>query len=150
MPTKVINKQCCPACGQSVNEREIALFADLVTALIKVFDWCESHGKRNFTRKEIKHLFKNENQSARFGDWIYFGEIVMRKTKGSYVLNRELAEEFFRNRLRIPSRVKKNPLTNKITVLQNSTIAEIKSLGEQLNRNSDFIARYYGKQEINQ
>jgi hypothetical protein len=143
-----VNKQSCPVCHQSVNERQITLFTDLIKALWKVFLWCEKESRSEFRRKEVKHLFTNENQSARFGDLILFGKLIKRQgsKKGHYAIDFELADKFFSGRLQIPSVVWHNPLTNEYRSENLLYVHEIKKLNSFLDEDSEFVARYRGMQ----
>jgi hypothetical protein len=141
-----LHKETCPTCRQSINEREITLFSDLVKALWKVAQWCEQRDRSTFTRKEVKHLFTNENQSARFGDLVLFGSLVRRTRKGAYLIDRAAVDAFFSGRLRVPSVVHKNPLTGSVTVKQSAYITEIRNLSDLLTNDGEFIARYRASQ----
>lgn len=137
------NKQTCPTCGQSVNERQIALFSGMVEALYKVWDWCEKKGQFYFERKDIKHLFVDDNQIARFGDWIYFGGLVYKpEGKGSYALDIERVRKFFGGSLEIPTSVWKNPITHQLKAECLRYIYEIPHLGQFLDANQSYIFRY--------
>ena len=107
-------KQFCEKCGQCTSEREIALYRGLVTALWRVYKWCRQKGVHEFIRKDVKHLFTNENDTARFGDWVLFGGLVYKKGKGHYGLNLERCNDFFSGELAIPTRLWKNPVTGEI------------------------------------
>lgn len=114
----------------------------MVTALWNVLRWCEKRNRMEFERKEIKHLFTNENQSARFGDWLLFGDLVYRPahaTKGHYALNKERIEAFFSGKLKIPTVVFKNPITGNITAEQERFIGEIEKLTNFLTSDQEFI-----------
>lgn len=144
-----INKQTCPRCGQSANERQIALFTGMVEALWQVWQWCEQKGVHEFTRKEIKHLLKTDNQIARFGDWVLFGGLVYRPDgrKGVYGINSQRVKDFFTGVLRIPRTLWKNPLTGEIKQEDFSLISQIPNLKQFLDVNEEFIARYREPQQ---
>jgi hypothetical protein len=137
-----LHKQTCPTCGQSVNERQIALFKEMVDTLKEVYTWCREHGRHEFSRKDVKHLFRGESVSARFGDWVFFGGLVYKEKKGSYGLNMERCYEFFTNRLSIPTLVLKNPLTDEVEKKEWRTITGIPALSNFLDQNQEFIAKY--------
>lgn len=140
---KVINKEVCPHCGQTINERQIVLFTGMVQALWKVLRWCESHQQTRFSRKEIKGLFENENQVARFGDWILFSDILKRDgSKGHYQINIGKAKDFFTNRLTIPTILWKDPITGNLRSEEWKAIRDIPNLTEFLDQNYDYITRY--------
>lgn len=140
-----INKQThvCE-CGHkhTISEREIALYSGMVSALWRVFKWCEEKQKYEFSRKDVKHLLANENDSARFGDWVLFGGLVYKEGKGRYGLNLHRCGEFFAGRYMIPSRVWKNPVTGQITQGQDVTIDRIPNLLKFLDQNQEYVARY--------
>jgi hypothetical protein len=139
-----VNRQVCPHCGQTINKREIALFSGMVKALFKVWQWCEEKGVHEFQRKDIKHLFKTENEVARFGDWVWFGGIVYKNGKGHYGFNVERIKKFFAGQLEIPVRIYKDPLSDEIIKSDYRTIKGIPHLVEFLDENNEFIARYGG------
>lgn len=136
-------KITCPHCGSVLSEREIAMFDGLVVALWNVFKWCESNNRHEFKRKEIKHLFDGENQTARFGDWVMFGGLVYKPNgKGSYGLNMERCQHFFAGELEIPTSIWKNPVTKELRKEDYRFIHEIPSLRAFLDENRMYIARY--------
>ena len=141
MPT--LGKQSCPTCGQSVNEREIGLFKGMVTALYSVWKWCEENNITEFTRKDIKHLFKDENQIARFGDWVLFG-MVAKEQKGHYIISLNRCRKFFAGEILINTTIYKNPLTKTLRHENPKYVNEIKGIVEFLDENSEFIVRYKG------
>lgn len=142
MPT--LNKQSCPTCGQSVNEREIALFRGMVDALWRVFKWCEEQHTHEFTRKDIRHLLGDESSRAHFGDWILFGGLVYRreKKKGHYGINRPRLLDFYTGKLAIPTRIYKNPLTKELRFDDERLIHEIPQLKNFLDEHNEYIAVY--------
>ena len=139
---KTLNKQTCVTCGQSVNEREITLYSGMVSDLWKVLKWCEERNTYLFQRKDIKHLFRNENSTARFGDWVNFGGLVFKSEKGHYGLNIERCRDFFAGSYQIPKSVYKNPLTKEITAGERVYINQIQNLTAFLDENRQYIARY--------
>jgi hypothetical protein len=140
MASKNIEK--CPTCGQSVNTRQISLFKELIIGLLRVWAWCNQNDRHEFTRKEVKHLFKSENISARFGDLVYFGGLVYKQGKGNYGLNMERMSQFVAGRYAIPTVVCKNPLTKEITHGEKKTINDIPSLKKFLDENGEYISKY--------
>lgn len=137
------NIKHCPMCGQSINERQIALFSGMVDALFRVWRWCEERNRHVFDRKDIKHLLADDNQIARFGDWIYFGGLVYKpQGRGTYGLNMGRAREFFSGKLEIPTLVWKNPLTGELKHESLRYIDEIPNIGEFLDANKMYIPSY--------
>ena len=141
---RVLNKQSCPMCGQSVNERQIALFSGMVKSLAKVFKWCIEKDVTTFSRKDIKHLLTTDNEIARFGDWVYFGNIIHRRGKGEYALDLDAAYRFLVGRDSIPTVVYKNPLNKSIEIENESYmyINQIPHLGGFLNERQEYVAVY--------
>lgn len=135
-------KRSCPTCGQSVNIREIALYAGMVRALAAVYKWCQEKNRHEFQRKDIKHLLTDDGQIARFGDWVFFGGLVYKQGKGHYGLNIERCREYFSNKLAIPTVVYKDPINDSLTFDKKRTIKETPQLKEFLNSNFEFIAQY--------
>lgn len=137
-----INKCECPTCGRSINKREIALFSGMVKALFKVWKWCQEKRVHEFQRKEIKHLFRTENEVARFGDWVWFGGLIYKHGKGRYGFNIERTKKFFAGELEIPIRIYKDPLSGEIEKADYRTIKGIPHLIEFLDENNEYIAQY--------
>lgn len=139
-----INKKSCPTCGQSTNDRQISLFAGMVDALFRVWKWCREKNRHEFTRKEIKHLFEDENQTARFGDWVLFGGLVYKpgNQKGHFGLNMERCNAFFAGKLEIPTELQKNGITGELTITKKGTLGRVKKLRAFLNENLDYIVKY--------
>lgn len=146
MPT--LNKQTCPTCGQSVNEREINMFKGMVVALFEVWKWCEEKDTDEFTRKDIKHLFKDENQIARFGDWVLFGMLERTDAKGHYKISMNRCRFFFAGDMAINTTAIKNPLTKEIRYTNPKKVTEIKGIGEFLDENDEYIVEYLGKSPL--
>jgi hypothetical protein len=140
----VIEKKRCPHCGQIISLREIALYRGLVLALWRVYQYIlQCNRGWSFTRKEIKHLFASENDTARFGDWVLFGGLVFKEKKAHYGINLNRCRDFFEGNLSIPIRVIKNPVSNMITPLDYKTINNIPSIMTFLNEDGYYVPRYY-------
>ena len=138
-----MEKQRCPHCGSIVSKREIALYRGLITALFRVFKWVvQRNNGHTFTRKDIKHLLKNENDTARFGDLVMFGGLVYKPSKANYGLHMQRCEDFFRGNYKIPMRVWKDPLTGMLTPEDYKTIREIPSIMTLLDADGFYISRY--------
>jgi len=134
-------REICHECGQTINSREISLFSGMVKALFEVAKWCKQNNTYEFTRKDIKHLLKNDSQIARFGDWVLFGGIVYKKGKGHYGINIDRARRFYANQLEIPIAVSKDP-KGVITTLRSGKILDVPNLTAFLDENYMFKARY--------
>lgn len=138
----IVNKETCPHCGQSINERQIGLFKGMVESLWQVYCWCVEKNRHEFERKDVKHLFSSENITARFGDWVFFGGLVYKHGKGHYGLNMERCEAFFGNKLAIPTLITKHPITKEIERYEPRLAKEIPSLMQFLDDDSRYVAMY--------
>lgn len=138
-----MEKRRCLACGQVISKREIALYRGLLQTLFRVYKYVESRGNGYlFTRKEIKHLFRNENDTARFGDLILFGGLVFKESKAHYGLNLERCAAFFYGDLRIPTRIWKDPLTNELAPLDPMPARAFPDLKALLDSEGAYISNY--------
>ncbi len=140
MPT--LAKQICPTCHRPVNCREIALYHGLISALWRVFKWCEKNNIHEFQRKEVKHLFLNENDTARFGDLVFYGGLVYKSGKGHYGLNMERCNNFFAGIYEIPTLIIKDPLSEELRKENYCTIKKIPNILTLLNEDREYIVRY--------
>lgn len=137
------NKQSCPRCGQSVNERQITLFVGMVEGLWKVFKYCEAKGSYTFKKKDIKHLL-GDVVSANFAYWRWFGGLAYNPDgiAGHYGLNEQRCRDFFAGKLQIPTVLWKNPLSDGIRREDYRYIQAIPNLSEFLDENEQYIAVY--------
>lgn len=143
-----IDKETCPTCGQSVNERQIVIFKGMVEVLWDIYKWCLERNVHEFERTDIKHFFHNETISARFGDIIYFGGLVYKNSKAHYGLNMERCEEFFANRLAIPTIVTRHPIHGVLAKYEPKLRKEIPHLMAYLDEDLKFIARYGAPKQV--
>lgn len=145
--TKVINREICPHCFQTINNRQFTMFKDLAVALYDVWQWCiRNNRSTDIKRSEIKHLFKTENVSGRFGDLKYLmEECVGGKKKGYYDFDLRKIGLFFSGKLSIPTEIIKNGKSNELTLLKYRTIHDIPKISEFLTEKQDFIVRYFDK-----
>lgn len=147
--TKMENKikQRCPTCGHIIEQREIAMFDGMIRALHTVYRWCLEKNRHEFTRKDIKHLFINENEIARFGDWVMFGGIVYRPLingkpkKGHYGINITRSREFFSGFYKIPARIWKSP-DGTLHPEDYRSLKEMPRLYELLNTDLEYSVNY--------
>ena len=135
-------KQFCPTCGHNISQREIALYRGLITTLWRVYKWAIKNNIHEFSRKDIKHLFKNENDTGRFGDLKMFGGLVYGGGKAHYGLNMERCEQFFQNEYSIPTSIWKNPVTKELKKENYQTIRQIPSIMKLLTEDLEYVARY--------
>ncbi len=146
MPT--IDKQMCTCstCGHRHNIalREIALFTGMVDALFKVYKWCrETYQSSEIKREHFKHLFKNENQSARFADWVDILPSYITKSKpGYYTFDLDGIGKVLRNEITIPCRLLKNPVTGEIQRFDYQYVKDVPNLGSLVNEMNEYVARY--------
>lgn len=141
---KTRGKQSCPHCGQSVNERNIALTKVMVKSLEKVLRWCDEKNIHEFKRRDAKHLFTSETESATFGNWVFFGGIFYKHGMGNWGLNKDRARAFLSGKLTITVAIWYNPLTKEITVDREGTVNQVPGIAAFLTEEGDFLAEYRG------
>ena len=110
----------CPVCNSNIQDRNVALYKELIKSLYKVYVWCGQHRVHEFEMNDIKD-FLDKNDYARFGDLVRFGGLVYRpkdddgdKHKGLFGLNMARCKEFFRGEREIPVQITLNQITNEI------------------------------------
>jgi hypothetical protein len=136
------DKKLCSQCGQNISERQIALYRGLVSTLWRVYKWAKGKEIHEFQRKDIKHLFSNENDTARFGDLVMFGGLVYKHRKGVYGLNLERCSAFFQGTYKIPTIIWKNPVTKELRKEDYKNIKQIPDIMELLNEDGEYVAQY--------
>lgn len=134
----------CPHCGQKIAQRKISLYRGMVASLSKVYKWCVQHNTYTFTRKQVKHLFHNENETARFGDWVMFGGLFYKPEgrRGVWGMNMERTERFLRGDYQIPMTIWKDPITGVLTKEDYGSIDDIPSITKFLDDEGFYIAEY--------
>ena len=141
-----VNKKVCPCCGQAINNREVTLYSGMVKALLRVYYWCKKNGKYEFTRKEIKQLFKGvDNEIARWGDWILFGNGMVYRPghmRGHWGLNLSLVGEFIQKRRTIPTRVVIDRESGDVYKYDYKYIDQVPNLKEFLDEAGEYIVKY--------
>lgn len=141
-----VNKKVCPCCGQVINNREVTLYSGMVKALLRVYYWCKKNGKHEFTRKEIKQLFKGvDNEIARWGDWILFGNGMVYRPghmRGHWGLNLSLVGEFIQKRRTIPTRVVIDRESGDVYKYDYKYIDQVPNLKEFLDEAGEYIVKY--------
>ncbi len=149
MATKTVQKQSCPTCGQSVNQRYIALNKEMVRSLSQVLAWAKANDRLEFTRKEISHLLKTETEVARFGDWVYFGGILYRhhKQKGAWGIIIPRADAFLSGEMSIVLEVLHDPLTKATTPTRHGYVGQVKSLSVSIDKDHNYVVEYEKKQQ---
>lgn len=138
---------CTCHCGHThqINEREITMYKGLVTALWRVFRWCEQKNIHEFKICDVRHLYDQVSYS-RFGDWEKFGGLVYKEKRGKYGLNMQRCREFFAGKYKIPRIIYKNPITKEETPGEYVTIKELPYLKKFLDENNQYIATYRDRQ----
>lgn len=134
----------CSQCGSNISLRGITIYKGMIVALWEIFKYAKKNNKTRFTRKEIKHLLiGNENDTARFGDWVLFGGLIAKEGKGRYIINVSRCEDYFRGRIAIPNRVWKNPITKRIEEKEDLRfVRETPSIREFLDEDGHYQAVY--------
>jgi len=133
----------------NITLREIALYRGLISALARVYRYVINRGLDSyyFTRKEIKELLKNENDTARFGDLVWFGGLVFKTKKAHYGMNMERCRDFFRGEHEIPTRVWKNPVTDELVKAEDyRLIGQIPGILEKLDEEGFYVSNYKRKE----
>lgn len=103
---KTINREVCPHCGQTINERKVQLSSTLVDALWRVYMYSVRENKKRFLREEIKHLFTgNETVTANFAYWKWFSSKGITGKKGEYILDWDVLDRFFSGKATVPSEI---------------------------------------------
>lgn len=144
-------KQACPHCGGEVifeePERQVAIFKELIDALWRVYMYMENKNTYFFTRKDINHLLKTANENARFGDLMYFGDLIFKEKKGVYGIKKSECAQFFAGETAIPTIVWVKD--KKIVTRRNlRKVDEIPGLVTLLNQDGEYVARYRKPQKL--
>ena len=142
------DKPRCGFCGQVVANREIALFNGMSKTLNLIWQWCLQHNRHKFQRKEVKQFLLTDNIIARFGDWVMFGGLVYKQSKGNYGLNMERCQEFFQNKIQIPTKIWKDPITGDLIKADYKFAREIPELAGMLDENGKYIANYANAEDL--
>jgi len=138
------NPKKCECCGSTLSYRVITLYTGMVYALWRVFKYAKDKGRTRVTRKEIKHLLTgNENDTARFGDWVMFGGLVHKEGRGKYIINRERCEKYFANELEIPNRIIKDPITKEVVEREDyRTVRQAENIRKFLDEDQMYVTQY--------
>ena len=125
-----INKKLCPCCGQTINRRVISLYKGMIPPLVRVYKWCITNDRHEFTRKEIKHLLHTDSEMARFGDWVMFGGLMYKPEgrRGIWGMNMERTQMFLGGYHMIPTVIIKDPITKELEKNDYAYIFEIPNL----------------------
>lgn len=143
-------KQYCTCdCGNKhiISERQIPLLAEMVNSMVLVYQWAKQKGVTEFRRRDIKHLFNTETQTAHFGDLVYFGGIMYKEKRGFWGINFERCEAFMRGEKEVPVEVWKNPSTGEIRHGEYVTIRKVPNVVKYLDENEEYVALYRDPQQ---
>lgn len=129
----------CPVCSNNVQDRNVALFKELIGKLYKVYVWCGQNRRHEFKMDDIKDML-DKNAYARFGDLVRFGGLVYKrkdddgeKQKGLYGLNMSRCKEFFNKKRDIPVQITLNQITNEIIAEKRIFVDEFPELSTFLS-----------------
>ena len=123
----------CPVCSGNIEDRKVAIYSELLTALYQVYVWCGKNGRHEFSMKDIRELL-GRNEYARFGDLVRFGGLVYKPDgKASYGLNMGRTKEFFNGQRSIPIQIVLNQITDEIVAATYVYVWQIRGLPELLD-----------------
>lgn len=74
----------CPHCGQSISKRMVPMWKEMVSGLIKAFEYCKKNGVHEFEFTAIKHLF-TQLEYSRFNYLVRFW-LAYKIQRGTYGL----------------------------------------------------------------
>jgi hypothetical protein len=131
----------CPLCDHNIEDREIAIYQELVGQLYKIYVWCGEHRTHEFSMKDIKHLL-DSNGYARFNDLIQCSNGILyrpqgdeqAKRNGKYGMNMGRARAFFKGERTVHLQISMNQITGDWTVLKEVKVADIPSLSTFLTK----------------
>jgi len=138
----------CVECGQNIDIRVATLYSGMVEILVRIEEWCKVKERNEFKTDEVKHFFKGSSQNSRFGDWIYFGELLNPKGKGKWEMNLERTEQFLKGELAIYTKVEINPLNGNKKYSDKRKIGGVSNLREFLDEDNYYKA-VYKPQDVN-
>lgn len=141
-----VNREVCPHCHQTINEREVVLNKHMVSALKAVYDHCIATGRHEFRRREIDPFIPKGTAYANFGYWKWLGNGMVYsppgKKKGYWGFNLERVEKFFGGEWQVVTKAWKSPMKDGITPIMVAYIEGIPDLKTFLDENEEFIAKY--------
>ena len=140
------NQCTCLTCGHThlTGKRLICLFDEMCVTLARIYKWSVENDKKEFDRKEIKHLLNSENDTARLGDWVYFGGLLL-KTKdrnGWWTINHRRCQNFFSGQTAIFSKLYKDRATGVIEKFDKLHASEMPPLRKFLDDNGLYKPDY--------
>ncbi len=126
----------CPLCNGNVEDRDIAIYEELIGQLYEIYKFLGKSQKHEFKMKEVRHLL-DFNGYTRFADLIRCSNgILYRPTneegevihRASYGMNMERAKEFFSGRRPVHLQISLNQITGEKTVLRDAMVHQIPPL----------------------
>lgn len=132
----------CPTCGRAMNRYKITLKRHMVVSMRKVYMWCGEKRVHEFQRKDIRHLLVSENETAHFGDLVYFGGILYKKRRGFWGMNMKRARAFLHGESQINTSAWKDPFTKKVELSDPRFISEVKDMKDLLTEDFMFVPEY--------
>ena len=143
MTDQTRNKRKCPTCGSTIAERRITLYNGMVKSLIKVYKYAEEKNIDRFRRRDVKHLFNSESESARFGDWVMFGGLINKEGRGKYIINRERCKKFLSGEEEIATSIWKDSVTGRVVERSDfRRVHEIEGILKFLDEEGMFTPEY--------
>lgn len=106
---KTKNIQCCPACGQSINKREVVLFEAMVRDLDIVFRWClEKNRFEDIPYRDFRHLIGRDVLSVfAYWKWFLHEGVGPWGVNNRYTFDRHVVGDYLAGKKRIPTRLLK-------------------------------------------
>lgn len=102
-------RECCKECGRSIARYARQIDRQHVRSLWEVYKWCKVKGVHEFKLSEVKHLFGQQGYT-KFAYLVHGGGMVYRHSQADYGLHMDRVQEFFANKLAIPTKIWKSPL----------------------------------------
>lgn len=132
----------CPMCDHNVEDRQIAIYEELVNQLYAIYCWCGEHKIHEFKMGDIKHLL-DKNGYTRFNDLIQCSNGILYRPvsdegaalkKGHYGMHMARAKDFFKGGRTIHLQISMNQITGDWKVLKEVKVGEIPQLRMLLDR----------------
>lgn len=135
-------RECCPTCNRSISRYARQIDKQHVKSLWHVYKWCMQKGVHEFQLKEVKHLFSQQGYT-KFAYLVHGGGLLYRTEQAHYGLNLERCQEFFNDKLEIPTKVWKSPIKDVAPVLDEyRTLSGIPDIQEFLDEKGLYQVEY--------
>lgn len=131
----------CPLCNSSVEDREIAIYAELAAQTYAIYRWCGENARHEFSMKDIRHLL-DFNGYTRFNDLIRCSNGILYRPQGEggkvmrrahYGMHMGRAKEFFHGTRPIHLQIRINQITREKVVLKDVLVNQIPPLKSLLD-----------------